>query len=278
MKKREPSQLRAVPAPTAKPLCICGHAAHRTNCPSCECEVYTAQREWEPISAIAGWFPNLPPTPKAVGAGALTNARSYLSPHSTRKDVAPMLPVGPGLIVLALCLHQAACGGAPFSTETFDAGPAVEAETSAPDVADASDSGGAESPEVDAGGEAETSTARDAYVAPEVDAYVTPPVDAYVAPACTPLTTTFPYPSGCGGSSVTTAITDQYFVLRLGVGSDGYPGCEEGMTPSQCQCQETYNCECILAHADYWQSACLTTVVGPGTCSVSTGTPTVTCP
>jgi hypothetical protein len=80
-------------------------------------------REFDPVPHVHGWFPDLPPTPCAAGAGALTNERIPLPlsirsrganfrRRDTRDFVAtPRLPVALRLLTFLLV----GCGGAPFT-------------------------------------------------------------------------------------------------------------------------------------------------------------------
>jgi hypothetical protein len=87
-------------------------------------------REFDPVPHVHGWFPALPPTPCAAGAGALTNERIPLplSSRDTRDFVAtPRLPVALRLLTFLLVGCGGAVGGDVGTTDpptvAPDAGP-----------------------------------------------------------------------------------------------------------------------------------------------------------
>lgn len=94
-------------------------------------------------------------------------------------------------------------------------------------------------------------------------------LEAEGTPSCTPISTATIASGACPFGPPRAIAPDEFAVV---MGS----GCPAAITPDACKwCKETYTCACILAYANL-RSACQTSSF-TGTCSDSSGTPTVTC-
>jgi hypothetical protein len=147
-----------------------------------------------------------------------------------------------------ILLPLTACGGAAFSTIDLPAADASDAgsdasdvpdsEASAPDGADAPDSGGAESGP-DAAGDTSNDTATEA------------PGEASDAPACV-LGAAF----ACNGNSSPNELTTppmQFCVCSNGACSNAYG---PDKTPSECTTCETYTCACMQTYVSDLFKSC----------------------
>lgn len=153
-----------------------------------------------------------------------------------------LIVVGAGFaIVLAFC---AGCGGAPFSAELADpqneVAPDAAGESGGADSGDSGVGGGWEDAALDAAGQADATGPDSGQPSPELDAgpaETSPPETApepapEAGPVCTPISQ--------GGIRCNNLAypTPSYFCMN-GQGS---------ITPPECMCAETYNCDCLRAH------------------------------
>jgi hypothetical protein len=180
--------------------------------------------------------------------------------------------------ILTCALLAVGCGGAPFTTG-FDLAPVDDGGPDAVTVA-APDALPLDSPSAvpDAGPDAITFHEAEAEAGPGPDA--APDAGAREAeapdapPTCTPIP---PSSYHCQAVTIDSPTAFAYMMFNpVGTDGGGYRGCSAAETPIACQCEETFGCNCLLAHVD-----APTLCQKPGavaTCSFVNGAPEVSCP